>query len=297
MALQSIPLYKMVPVPGCGLGMIATSPIKTGSLIISEPPLFTIEDGSLESARMTSIAAKLRALSKDQQRVFFSLHNAYGNQISPLLGIVKTNAHALGVRSTGFGVFPECSRFNHSCTPNAIYSWQSARSREEIYAVKDIVEGEQITVNYLGERINQTRNDRRSTLLRSWQFNCQCDVCGKSEREVKFSDARRKGLAMMDEEVGAGVLIMFDPARALDYCRRILQLYQEEGLIGASFYRTYYDAFQICVTHGDLARASAFAALAVEMQELCEGKGATGVERIEPFVEHPESHRLAGMSS
>lgn len=71
-------------------------------------------------------------------------------------------------------------------------------------------------------------------------------------------------------------------------------MWEEEGLRDVSVYRTYYDAFQVCVMHGDLARAGAFAALALKVKEDCEGKDAAGLEEIEELLESPESHPLAG---
>lgn len=273
--------------------MVATTSIARGSLILSESPLFTLED---HGKNAIMIASKLRALPREQQQVFFSLHNAWAQQISPLLGIVKTNSHALGVRATACGIFPECSRFNHSCVPNAAYSWDGIRSKENIYAVKDIAAGEQITVSYLGSKGNECRSSRQLKLMLSWRFYCCCEACNKSEEEIAASDAKRQEIARLDEVVGDGVLIMVNPARMLGYCRKILQLYKEEGLEDVSLYRSYYDALQACVAHGDMARASAFAALALEVKETCEGKDAMGLGEIKSLIKHPENHRLAGTS-
>jgi hypothetical protein len=46
-----------------------------------------------------------------------------------------------------------------------------------------------------------------------------------------------------------------------------LDLLRDEGDLGMKMHSAYYDAFQICVTHGDLAHAVAFAELAAKMRD------------------------------
>lgn len=79
----------------------------------------------------------------------------------------------------------------------------------------------------------------------------------------------------------------------MQFCRRILELWEVEGLHDFSMYKTYYDAFVICVIHGDLARARAFAQLALKVREDCEGKEAAARGTIKELAESPEKHPLA----
>lgn len=290
----------MEPIPGAGFGMVATRSIPRGTLIIAEPPLFAIHDSASEPNKVIPvIEAKLQALSDDQKTAFFSLHNSYPQELPAALGIFKTNAHPLGVDSSDSGVFPECSRFNHSCAPNASYAWNIASAKEAIYAVKDIAPGEQITVTYLDEeRLNQSRSGRREILMRDFRFQCNCNVCGASPEAVAASDRRRTEIARLDGIIGGGgMLVIINPAKCLGHCKRILQLYKEEGVNDVTLYRTYYDALQVCVMHGDMARASAFASLAVDIKQACQGVDAPRLGEVEPFIKHPESHQYAGMSS
>jgi hypothetical protein len=60
---------------------------------------------------------------------------------------------------------------------------------------------------------------------------------------------------------------------------------------------TYYDAFQICVAHGDLARAATFAGLAAEVKMDCQGCDADGIEELDTFIRSPQKHRLAGTTN
>lgn len=294
MASSHGPAYKMEATPDSGFGMVATRFIPRGTLIISESPLFTICGDLLTLGRTAAvIEEKVNSLSAEQKIIFYSLHNSHGPGVSTAVGTVKTNAHPLGVGARDCGIFPVCSRFNHSCASNASYMWVATAAQEAIYAGKDIAAGEQITVNYLDEpRLNQKRSDRRAVLMRDFQFECCCNVCGGSPGAVTASDHRRLEIARLDEIIGGGTLALTNPSRCLEHCKDVLRLYIEEGMNDDSLFKTYNDALQICIMHGDLARASAFAALAVT----CLGAGSPSIEQVRLYIKEPESHQYAGMS-
>lgn len=289
------PLYTMEPIPDAGFGLVATSPIPRGTQIISEAPLFTL-NGIFQNTTLAAaaIALKIKALSKEQQRTFLTLHNAYGRDLPPLLGTFKTNTHPLGVGATECGIFPTVSRLNHSCIPNANYSWSSTYGRENVYAVRDIAPGEEITVSYLDAASwNSVTTDRQHKLYEGFRFDCHCNACGRSSEELQESDVRRFDMARIDEarRVGGGRLAVTNPAKALRYCRNILELLKDDGVSDMTLYGPYTDAFQLCLAHGDMARASAFAALAMELMETCKGKDSTGIAEIRPLVLTPEKYQ------
>lgn len=298
MALQLSSVYKVAATPGTGLGIIATSPIPRGGLVIAESPLLvfsvspTPENGG---EALTEVARKVEALPEDQQQAFFSLHNFHGEYFSQIYGILLSNNLPMGGMERG-GLFPVSSRFNHSCDPSACYSWNSSLSKMVVYAVKDIRPGEQITITYLGD-IRLVRNFRQRMLLEEFRFNCLCDACNaRPPSELVASDARRLEIHSLCSEAGSN-MVYTNPARALKSCRRALQLSKEEGLEGNWTHLMYLDALKICVVHGDMARASAFAVLAIEAVQVCQGGDSIELKGIKPYVKHPEKHRLAGTSS
>jgi len=59
--------------------------------------------------------------------------------------------------------------------------------------------------------------------------------------------------------IGNGIVIFSAPLQALHNVRKLLALLDNEGITDASVPRAYYDAFQVAVARGDLARASMFA--------------------------------------
>lgn len=295
---MSQPTFQVEDVTMKGKGVVAHTDIKAGTLILSEPPLFTLPRHVQRPSAVQPIIAKhLHVLTKEQQREFFSLQNSYPN-LPPLEGIFKTNAIPLGVNATEGGLFLRCSRFNHSCLSNAAYSWNSKLSAETVYAVKDIKKGEEINVNYFSAQLwANPKVQRQALLLDEFGFTCCCQACNRPPPEVAASDERRQNIAVMDASLGDGILIVANPCRALRYCQEILRLFDEESETGPMVFSTYYDAFQVCVAHSDYARARSFAQLAAKWQIFCQGADAEDIENVQKYIQEPEHHPSAGMTT
>lgn len=89
------------------------------------------------------------------------------------------------------GLFSVASRFNHSCVPNVHYEHVRLPSSPRpgaadvmiLYALRDIEEGEELTLNYGSTGGNkQGENDwhvgtRRARLRRKYGFVCDCALC------------------------------------------------------------------------------------------------------------------------
>jgi hypothetical protein len=294
-------LYRQAEIPGKGIGMLATSYIAPESLIISERPLFTMPSNLISSSSLATISpaksyilATISRLPKPQQTAFLSLHNAQvqpASVLPPFLSIIKTNVFGLGTNPTLNGVFEICSRFNHSCAPNANFVWNEGTQQIEFRAIEDIQEGEEIFVCYLNsEKTNSTHHVRQETLLQRYGFICQCAACGLDEPELTANNQLREKAKRLDEAVGDGVLIASNPARALKYCRDLIEI-RKSLKQTPEIPRIYYDAFQVSVAHGDLARAKAFMRLHNEFKERIEGEWAVDAEK-RGLVERPERHRL-----
>lgn len=59
------------------------------------------------------------------------------------------------------------------------------------------------------------------------------------------------------------------------------------------FEKISYDAFQVCICHGDVARAKVFASLAVDAKRVWNGTDSCELPQKEELARRPESHRLA----
>lgn len=274
--------------PGKGIGMTATAPIPLGALIISERPLFSVP----LSPTNTAILREVARLSPENRAAFLALHNAHPiSEITPFLGIFRTNSFGLGVDAVRGGLFEICSRFNHSCSPNAMFTWNHKTLCIEIHAADDIPADEEITINYLDDKIYYSSHHVRQSYLRSsYRFGCQCITCGGPPEALSLNDQQRAEMSKLDDAIGDNVLISTNPSRALKFCRQLLRLREAVGP-KADIAKTHYDAFQVCVAHGDLARASTFARLYVENKKLYEGDAAD-IDGQRGLVEKPELHRL-----
>jgi SET domain len=270
-----------------GKGLVATEDIPKGTRVLAEKPLFTVSSsGQKSSAFNKTIAEKLRNLDKDDQRAFLELHNNWvGN--SPLGGIVRTNALPLGPASPQGGVFLTASRINHSCNPNTQHTWNSKLSMETIHATQVIAKGEEITISYIGEGEFKTRNEK---FWGSFGFVCSCDLCSLPEAERSDREGRRVKMEVLDQSIGSAMQMFRNPARSLAEARELIDLFKQENINDARVPRAYYDAFQIAVSHGDLARARAFATKALETRTICEGGDSPEVEKVRGLMENPMKH-------
>jgi hypothetical protein len=112
-----IPLFEIKDIPGKGKGLVARFNISSGTRILCEKPLLTIQPKPREELEPL-LAAKLKAMSRASQRQFLALHNNFPGKY-PFGGIVKTNALPCGSGSLVGGVYPTVCLINHSCIPNA----------------------------------------------------------------------------------------------------------------------------------------------------------------------------------
>lgn len=182
---------------------------------------------------------------------------------------------------------------NHSCFPNTHHSWNSATQHETIYATRPIAPGEEITISY--DRGGPS-SQRRSFLKESFGFECSCPLCSGSPLSLSESDTRREKIAACDEIIGDPLYMLLHPEKSLTACTLILHLLQEEyeGSAWVLVARACYDAFQICVAHGDCARAKVFAERAYRARVVCEGEESPETERVRRLMGEPEGHASFG---
>lgn len=85
---------------------------------------------------------------------------------------------------------------------------------------------------------------------------------------------------------------MSSPEKSLGDCLSLLHVLQEEydGWAGVFTPRLYYDAFQISVAHGDLARASIFAEKVYKARVICEGEDSPATQRGKSLALNPTDH-------
>jgi hypothetical protein len=290
----NLPLCEIQKVPGKGKGLVASFNIAKGQLILSEKPFFTTSNITCTTTMEKQISIELRKLPKDAQRQFLSLYNNFPGK-QPFSGIVRTNALPCGPGSPIGGIYPTISRINHSCLPNAHNSWDNASGYENIYAVRFIGAGEEITIPY---DHGGPSDERRRHLKDSFGFECDCSICSRQPDELQQSDERRRQIQRLDASIGNGLRVMHSPKDCLKDCQELLQILEEEyeSSPGAHLARLYYDAFQISIVHGDQARASTFAERSYRARVACEGENNPETKRIQKLMDDPTRHASFGLS-
>ncbi|KAK8010111.1 hypothetical protein PG990_009076 [Apiospora arundinis] len=97
-------LFRIQPVEGRGIRVVATSKITKGTRVHAELPFVTLpslDDAPNPQALSGLVLQQLRSATRDKQRAFFSLTNIHGNNMPIILGIVQTNALAFGPEGEG----------------------------------------------------------------------------------------------------------------------------------------------------------------------------------------------------
>lgn len=281
--------------------MVARTTISPGTLIVAEEPLFSLptavfSDEALtvikhpESTLNTIIATAVKALSREKQVAFLELHNSK-TKLGVFLGIWQTNAFELGSENGEDAVFEVASRFNHSCFPNAAYSWNDNIHRMEIRATKAIPEGMEIIMSYLSfEELIQPCGMRRAILQERYGFICGCHACASPGNARSI--AHRTELAVLEGELASGGFSPgMDAAKMMKNLRRMLGLFLQENF-EAQLGRVYYDAFRLAIGFGDQARASAFMELCIKTRCFYLGTGLKDYTRNKELVRRPQSHHM-----
>ncbi|KAF2435328.1 SET domain-containing protein [Tothia fuscella] len=278
-------LFELKDVPGKGKGLIATQEIQPGTCLISEAPLFTTaEIQSSDTER--ELVRIIKSLPRDSQRAFLSLHNNNPGR-EPFSNIVRSNGYPLGPSSDVGGIFVKIARINHSCLANTQQAWNTGRNQETVYAVRNIKKGEEITIAYT---IGGTSAERKSRMKQFFGFECRCELCSRSGKQLRTSDANYTRMAELDDSIGDSGRVRKTPEKALSDCRELLDLYRKEKISDARLPRLYYDAFQICIMHGDQARGREFALRCAKEWTICQGNDSEDVLEMLDYADFPSSH-------
>lgn len=144
--------------------------------LLSLPEQVSYEDlGPLQPQADDIINTAVAALSSTQQAQLFQLQDCritVDNKTSTASGILYTNAFSAEPGTTGY--FLTAARFNHSCTPNVGYSWNTSLTAMTMHAHVGIFAGEELLISYKARYA--PRSSRREALHAQYRFTCQCKV-------------------------------------------------------------------------------------------------------------------------
>lgn len=168
------------------MGVIASTTIEKGIVIMSEPPLFLL----LASTPMPTSSSALDALIASQglapeTKVAISkLANFYHiASVHPAVGILQTNSLPVTMSvvsddgekkdKRAGGLFENVCRLNHSCVPNAKARWERGlgeRGEMRVKSLRRVESGEEITISY---------GVKSAELNWKFGFDCDCEKCRK----------------------------------------------------------------------------------------------------------------------
>ena len=285
-----------------GKGAFASRDIQRGDLILSEKPIFSVPNNAPEPRRHIFIEAAVRKLSPTHLNEYLSLHNSHNKcscSFRPLPGIFSTNGFGVSdSEGPAGGICLRASRFNHSCSPNARFSFNSNTGDLRIYAVGTIPRGEEIFVGYIDHSLlgkplyGSPRRLRQAALHTHLHFTCECSACSLSEAESKMSDARRQRVYEIWESLGR--FSTTQGAQCLTVIVEAIHLLQEEGYLSDADDFTdkagFFSAF-----HSDWVSTRYWVNLTYNTRVAEYGEDSAQAADVRKEYRNPKSYILAGM--
>lgn len=276
-------LYVVKEVGSRGHGSFATRHIHRGDMILAEKPIFSL--GKDYYTPMDFMIA-IRRISPSNLVLFLSLKDSCPQWGNVLLGISNTNAFPSG------RICVEASRFNHSCRPNARYSWHEASGRLRIFALSHIAPDEEIYVMYIQGRdvYGTSRDARRRNIQSKFHFVCTCTACSLKGDELRASDLRRQLLGMTWARLPLLDIVSEAEMMLKDVVDAIGLLRKEGYAADADDFAT--DAAAFCAMHSDWESAKYWSKVAYDSRVAEFGADHPHAQRSKRAYNNPKSRQL-----
>ncbi len=255
--VRTIPAnYEMKEFAGKGMGLEATRHIKQGRLIMANTPSLMIDYRSFEwltvkEYQSLQVAAIGHLPEAHQAAVMrLSTHDDVTHTImtkDEIVGkITSTNSFDIEPDREDpeqdykfFVLFPEVSRINHDCRPNAEYHFDHETMTHHVHALRSILPGEELTLSYINP--SMSRQERLHRLKRLWGFQCGCDSCTQDEWQGAASDNRIAQInALTPEFMNYRSSSRATPAMA----ELLINLHEQEDLWGTIYAAYTYAALE-----------------------------------------------------
>ncbi|KAK0624315.1 hypothetical protein B0T14DRAFT_602675 [Immersiella caudata] len=307
------PPYKDIFIPGKGIGLVASEPIRSGRLVMAATPAVMVDDKAFRGLRKGDLAMLLGQaivqLPAEHSGRFMNLSadaragDEGEGQLDRVWKIFSTNAFRTPVVGVGVGAdgtvegekvegweremdfqssFVEVSRLNHACSPNLGYYFDSATLSHKVYAVKDILPGEELTISYVD--VLQPSTTRQSLLAKTWSFACTCPRCTLEPHLLAESDSRADSMLSLRRELDD-----YSSSASPQKAELLITLYVLEGL-QVRIYEAYYRAALEWNGVGDSGRALKYARLCLDRGLLLRGPNRPFVDSMKELVANPTGH-------
>lgn len=289
-------------VEGKGLGVVAVEAMAAGEQVLAEPPLLLFDVAALDSRSGAALLglrstgrppggmeAQLRRrldeeCSEEQRAAFWELCDSFTPAVKSAAGIFLSNSFDLGAGSS-CGVFAAASRFNHSCVPSVVRTWQDSGCMV-FRTSRPVPAGEELTITYCA--LDEPAAERQAAVSRKWNFGCRCPRCSLPPVERWASDMQRRKLRALDgllNFAGWAAASFGQPwlaALGLGAVDELAATLDEE-LEGNAEWKAwaYYYGLRLAALAGDGDRMAALRALGLRQARLAQGARGPLVQLLE----------------
>jgi hypothetical protein len=269
--------FECAPIPGKGIGIIATRDIGYGELILQEQPVLNDTlDESLES--------QFNKLSCTDQEKVMRLYNAHPG-CKELEGIIKSNRFSTDEVNSGSVMCIEASRFNHSCLPNVLHRY--SKPFERVFAIRDIKKGEELCTSYIQSDIMmKTTRERRKFLFIVWRFECMCELCDTNDKAWQQQIELYRGrYQAIDAEIENPFLNLKE---RMALVREIFEVMEKGKMICPPLISMHAgDGFQLAVACKDRRKAVKYAKLGYEASLIANGDYSLETQSLLKRIKNP----------
>ena len=286
--VEATTLYIIKESPGRGLGVFAGKDIRKGTRVLAEKPFFSLAKRPVISLSdinaPNDISKAFDRLSVSDQRQFLDLHCPERLGLSCGISIYEANCYEMGA---GTCICIDGSRINHSCIPNAHYSWNCNIKRVTVHAVKDIPKDEEITISYCSAMRNYEERQRE---LEPYVFACNCPAC---ETDTEFSNQsriRRQQMRDLDQQIASygddlpAARTERDHRDEVIAILRLIELIDEEGLVYEKSL-AYRDAAECALKRGLTEEALIYASKELDVVFRCVGRDSAYYNETIAYVQ------------
>ncbi|PSR94391.1 hypothetical protein BD289DRAFT_465861 [Coniella lustricola] len=283
-----------VHIPGKDMGVVAKRPIYRGDHLMSFTPAVVIDYGAFESLPLQDVLnLQMEVVDHlpSQMRgryLNLSTHDGATSHVERVEKILKTNAFDIDLWDENeyglFVVFPELSRFNHDCRPNADYWFDPSTLVQHIYATRPIAVGEEISLTYIDPL--RTRARRQKKLQNVWGFGCSCSLCTQRSELTGASDERIEQILQIRTQLEDYTTSSAATPQMADL---FLSLYQQERL-DVLIHEAYAFAAIEWNGVGEPWKAMKHARLAIEYGLAAVGSKDQDVVEMQSLAEDPWGH-------
>ncbi|KAF9696110.1 hypothetical protein EKO04_006274 [Ascochyta lentis] len=270
-------------IPHKGTGTLALHDLAPQTQILRYTPVFLAhleaDLSTLDREALWRLA--ITRLPSSARLSFLDLTYIYGDARVRIQDITKANTFQLSILGTNhLAIFPETSRLNHDCAPNAQYVLDPNLLTHTVHVTREIPEGEEITIAYTSP-LDSTAT-RRERLADGFHFECRCQRCLDSERSDEILARINELQGQLNDWSGAS-------RASPDMAEELLEIYVREGLEG--FLDVPYGFAALAFNAvGRAGEARVWAGKARSAVLMKDGKDATALRIWDSLLDDAEAH-------